>query len=180
MKKKIVIVCPVIVRYDAISTVARETYDCLRNDPRFEVELITCKSDFSDINVTVAHNVSMLITLKQYREADLIIYSFGIYNSLFDALLIGNGKARQAVRFHNITPAELVEERSRPLMEVSKRQMHNLTRADRIWADSEFNARALEDIGLPSDRATVIPFALSNLQGHASARNPPPASKSCS
>jgi glycosyltransferase involved in cell wall biosynthesis len=93
-------------------------------------------------------------------SADLIIYHFGVYAALFDAMLIGNGRAQQVVRFHNITPARFASIEHHPLIERSFRQLENLRCADEIWADSPANAEELIHRGFNADRVRILPLAV--------------------
>ena len=93
-----------------------------------------------------------------FLAADLVIYHFGIYYDLFNLILIGNGRAKQVVRFHNVTPAEHAPESARPVIRQSLEQMHNIAFADQVWTESEFNRRTLAEAGLPVDQTSILPL----------------------
>ena len=104
--------------------------------------------------------VADLLCDPHFLAADLILYHFAIYNPLIDALLVGNGHARQAVCFHNITPLKFVGMKQRALISKSFRQLHNLRCADRLWPVSQVNADVLRENGMDPDRITVIPLSV--------------------
>ena len=97
-----------------------------------------------------------------FQAADIIIYHFGIYCELFDALIAAKGRARQIVHFHNITPPQFVAPAQRQVIERSFIQVHNLKKADEVWADSHVNAETLETLGIDPTRIQVIPLAVEN------------------
>ncbi len=88
-----------------------------------------------------------------FRAADLIIYGF----VHLDALLVGNGHAKQVVRFHNITPAALVEESDR-------RSSRDLSGSSTIFVTpipvSRTNAAVLIEHGINPARVGVLPLAV--------------------
>ena len=95
-----------------------------------------------------------------FLAADLILYHFGLYHPAFDALLLGNARARQVVRFHNVTPRSLVRAEDAPLIQASLRQIANFARADMIWADSGTNAGALRASGITESDIEIIPLVV--------------------
>lgn len=156
--EKVVIVAPIAAQYDAISNAARNTYKLLKKQPGLDVSFITSHNEFIDVEARLVSGVSDLLRDRAFRAADLIIYGFGIYHPLIDALLVGNGRAKQIVRFHNITPATLVKERDRPIIEASFRQLRNLRHADLIWADSRINAGVLIEHGINPAGIEMLPL----------------------
>jgi glycosyltransferase involved in cell wall biosynthesis len=89
-----------------------------------------------------------------------LIYHFGIYNPLFDVLSVGNGRAKQILCFHNITPAHLVSENARALIGRSFRQLDGFKSVQRFWADSSVNEELLVERGVDRRRIEVIPLAV--------------------
>lgn len=155
---KIAVVAPIAVRYDAISNAARHTYRILRQHPGLDVSFITTHNEAHEIPAIIVSGLVELLRCPAYRSADVIIYGFGIYNELIESLSIGNGHAKQIVRFHNITPQELVGDNDKPLIAASFRQLHNLKHADHIWADSRTNANILIEHGIDPMRIEVAPL----------------------
>lgn len=158
---RVTIICPIVVRHDAISAAAVDTYRALANDPRFDVVLLTWCSDFPEIGARIVlGGVADMLLDPAFLQADMLVYHFGIYAELIDALLVGNGHAVQAVYFHNITPIEIVPAADRPTIERSFRQVSNLGCADEVWPVSPVNAQELIDRGLDQSRLRTIPLAV--------------------
>jgi glycosyltransferase involved in cell wall biosynthesis len=74
--------------------------------------------------------------------------------------LIGNGRAVQVVRFHNVTPPSLVAEKDRSLIERSLRQIQVFHSADEVWADSQENLDELDRRRIPNDKCRLMPLAV--------------------
>jgi len=159
MKRHIVVIAPILARYDAISAAAADHYHLLRDRDDWTVTLLTSHNAL-DLPARVVHGVAGLLADPAFRAADILLTHFGIYHPFVDALLVGNGHARQIVVFHNITPPDLVSASDRPIIETSLRQAHNLRHADEIWADSPTNAAALERFGIDPGRVFVVPLAV--------------------
>jgi glycosyltransferase involved in cell wall biosynthesis len=150
---KVVLVAPVVTRYDAISAAAHDTYQVLSAEPDIEINLLTWHNDYPGIQTRIVRDVADLLLEKDFLAADAILYHFGIYTTLFDAMLVGNGRARQIVRFHSITPARFLNDRS-------YRQLANLHCVDEIWADSIVNAEELLSRGFDPAKLRVVPLAV--------------------
>lgn len=156
---RVAVVAPVLARYDAISAAARDTWRMLDRAHGFETSVLTYRSDYPEVGARIVNSVSDLLVDSAFLSADVLIYHFGIYAGLFDALLVGNGRARQIVVFHNVTPPHLLP-RQRSILEKSLRQVSNLQHADEIWAVSEVNRAALEEYGLDPNHVRVLPLAV--------------------
>src|SRR5688572_20248470 len=64
-----------------------------------------------------------LVLDPEIQQSDLVIFHWGIRYQLFNALPIIASERRAAVHFHNITPAHLLPEEDRPVVEESTRQI---------------------------------------------------------
>lgn len=157
---KIVLVAPVIVRYDAISAAVHDTYCVLAAEPDIEIIALTWRNDFPDIRSRIVGDVADMLLEEDFLTADAIIYHFGIYATVFDAMLIGNGRARQIARFHNITPAHFLSRKDHHAVERSFRQLANLRCVDEIWADSVVNEAELLSRGFDPDKIRLVPLAV--------------------
>jgi glycosyltransferase involved in cell wall biosynthesis len=157
---RIAIVCPVLANHDAIAASARDTYRALSREPGFEVGVLTFRNDYCDVPVRTVSGLVDLLLDPIFQAADVIIYHFGIYCDLFDALIAAKGRAMQIVRFHNVTPPQYMKLDHQDLIERSFRQMHNLSYADEIWADSSVNAETLAHIGINWASIRVIPLSV--------------------
>jgi glycosyltransferase involved in cell wall biosynthesis len=157
---KVVLVAPVIARYDAISVAAHDTYRVLSAEPDIEIKLLTGHHDYPGIQTRIVGDVADLLLEEDFLAADVILYHFGIYTTLFDAMLVGNGRARQIVRFHSITPARFLNQKDYCVIDRSYRQLANLHCVDEIWADSIVNAEELLSLGFDPAKLRVVPLAV--------------------
>jgi glycosyltransferase involved in cell wall biosynthesis len=157
---RVALVCSVLARHDAISTAARHTLATLRAAGQYEIAVLTARNDFPDIDAHIVEGSGRLLLHPAFLAADLVIYHFGIFHPLFDALVAGNPARKQIAVFHNILPLELATREQRPLIEQSFRQLLNLRRADRIWVDSEVNAAVLTARGFDPAQIEIMPLAV--------------------
>lgn len=157
---RIAVIQSVLARFDAISNDVVRTVRFLAEVPGWEVTVFTGGNERDDIDAHITPRVSDLLMVPEFLRADVIIYHFGIYYPLFDAILIGNGRARQVVVFHNITPLEFVPAGARPVIEKSFEQLENLHSADAIWPDSRENMEMLLARGFPGGKMTIQPLAV--------------------
>lgn len=157
---KVSIVAPMLAQRDAISRAAIETgraiTECFGIIPRF----FTYRCDFDNLAVTPVRSVVDLLADPHYQTSDVIIYCFGIYAELLDALAIGASSALRIVRFHNITPRNLVSECDRTVIDRSWQQLQLLGDADLVWADSRVNVETAIDHGINPDRIVEIPLSV--------------------
>ncbi len=158
--RKIALVASVVARYDAISLAVRDTFFALKRNGFSDVVLFCGRCEYDDMNVVVSSDAAVLLKMEEFLDADLILYHFGIYHPLFDALLVGNGRAKQAVFYHNVTPLEFVPETGRDVIRQSLVQVHNLHHADQLWPVSPFNADCLRDLGFDNAKIDVIPLVV--------------------
>jgi hypothetical protein len=112
---RVVVVVPVLARHDAVGQAAVDTWRLLNEMPGVEAKILTNFSDRPEIPAEIIGGLPELLLAPTFLAADLIIYHFALHNPLFDALLVGNGHARQVVRFHNVTPAAGGREADRTL-----------------------------------------------------------------
>lgn len=158
---RIAIVASVCVPHDAISSAVLQTYRDFEQSAGFEVHLFAMHNAVPGLPAVLVGDCCGLLLHKDFLEADLIIYHFGIYYDLFDTLLIGNGKAKRIVVFHNITPKEFVSERHHAVIDKSFTQLHNITIADSIWADSEVNRKVLLDLRIDERKVKTVSLSVS-------------------
>lgn len=157
---EIAVVIPVLARHDAISQSAVDTWRMLAAIPGMHASLLTSHSERPELAVEIVAGLGELLRNATFLRANLLIYHFGLYHPFFDALLLGNGRAKQVVRFHNVTPSELLRPEDRSLVEGSIRQFHNFRWADAIWADSAVNAETLDTHGIWEPRTEIIPLVV--------------------
>src|SRR5208282_1283199 len=116
------------------------------------------RNDFPDVPCHIVSGTAELLVHPEYLDADLIIWHSGTYYELFNAALIGNGKARQIVRYHNTTPKQFLPESFWPDVERALHQRHHLRYVDGVWNDSLVNAEVAQAVGVAKDRNCVIPI----------------------
>ena len=160
---RIVVVCPTLLDHDAVGAATAALYRDLSLHPNCTVTLLSRRTERSDTPVTIVHSLGDLLMNREFLEADLIIYVFAIYNELFDAMLIGNGQARQVVRFHNVTPLEFVDSSQSEIIIRSLNQLRNFDVADEIWADSQENMDELSRRRIAKGRAVRMPISVEPL-----------------
>lgn len=161
--QQIVILSPSLFSRDAVGNASAELYKTLASIPGYKVTLLTRGTNRSDVPAQLVTTLTDLMYNASFLDADVVIYTYAIYSELFDILQIGNGKAIQIVRFHNVTPANLVADCDRPLIERSMRQLHLFGSADEIWADSQENVAELMRRGIGSERVQVMPLGVTPL-----------------
>jgi len=157
---QVVVVCPWFFRGDAVGAAARETYLQLAARPDMRVTGLWTANDYAEVKGPKLDTLAELLLDPDFLRADVIIYVFAVYHPFFDAVLLGNGRAKQIVRFHNVTPKQLMPEKHWPVIEKSFVQIQAFTRADALWADSRENAEELARHGQGGSRVSVVPLGV--------------------
>lgn len=132
----------------------------LARQPDMRVTALWTVNDYDDVHGRHVATVADLLLDPDFLRADVIIYIFAVHHPFFDAILLGNGHAKQVVRFHNVTPKALMPEKHWPVIEKSFVQMQAFIRADALWADSRENAEELARHGQGGVRVSVEPLAV--------------------
>lgn len=169
---RVAVVNSLVARNDAISASVADTYAILGSHPDFAPTVLTYKNDLEGLPAEIVPSLADLLVHPAFLEADVIIWHFGIFYELFDAVLVGNGHARQVVWFHNVTPKEFLPEKSWPTIERSLRQCHHLAYADEVWSGSPTNATFARDLGVPTARMRTIPLSVSDMPLASIGRKP--------
>ena len=152
MIKRIHQLLPAYVKYDAISNIAKNTHDLIREmDFSSNIFAGAIDSDLQN-NAYDADSIADKID-----NEDLVLYHFSIGSSLSELFL--NLRAHKAIVFHNITPPFFFHE-TNPLIEFwLKRGYMELktlaNKVDKFIADSTYNALVLEAFG--AKNVNVIP-----------------------
>ena len=160
---RIVVVCPTLLDHDAVGAATAALYRDLSVHPNWTVTLLSRRTERSDTPVKIVHSLGDLLMNLEFLEAYLIIYIYAIYNELFDAMLIGNGRARQVVRFHNVTPVAFVGSSQSEIIIRSLEQLRNFDVADEIWADSQENINELSRRRIAKGKAVRMPISVKPL-----------------
>ena len=154
---RVALVNGICARHDAISNAIVAEYECLLdkfgpNGAKFYGYAL----DYPDWNNKIVESSAQILADDYFLRADLVIYHFGIYYELFNALLVGNGRAKQLACYHNVTPKELLGKHHHEVIERSLKQQYNLFFADHIYCDSGFNRDCLVALGLAPQKLSVM------------------------
>ena len=155
---KMSVVTGICVRHDAISAESLATYSCLASVSPGNVHLYSGVVEFPGIRHTVTCSVSTLLADPHFLASDIIVWHFGVRYDLFDALVLGNGRARQYVRYHNITPRHLVPEDAWPVIDRSVAQLDHFHHAAHVWCTSDFTRQGLLSSGIEPARVSILPL----------------------
>lgn len=102
-----------------------------------------------------------LVLHPEIERSDVVIFHWGIRYQLFNALAVIASERGAVVHFHNITPAHLVSEDDRPVIEESTRQIQlPLLTETKMWAVSQYNLSTLREWGYPDEQIRLVPFAI--------------------
>ena len=145
-------------RHDAISEAVRGTVQAISGRRSWSCRLFAYACDFSELHSKTVSGMSDVILDNYFITSDVIIYHFGIYYELFNIANIGNGRARQIVRYHNVTPKIFMPRDMHALLDRSEEQKANMLNVERIWADSQFNKNDLVQYGIPENRIEILPL----------------------
>lgn len=135
--------------------------------------ILTLERGVDDPRTRQIAGVVSLLNDPWFLDADVLIYDYGLYNPLFQAMILGNGKARQVVRFHNVTPEAFVAPHERELIRKSLRQIHLFSNVDEIWAVSPTNIDMLETHGVRMSHASIIPLVVDTAKRTSLPDTPP-------
>ncbi|HOT81496.1 MAG TPA: glycosyltransferase family 4 protein [Microthrixaceae bacterium] len=140
---RIVIVSGIRVRNDAISNIICQQRRVLV-DAGYRVDVIVQHRD-SDPGAweTTSPHAWDLLRNPIYLAADLVIFHFGIFYDLFNALTLAHPRARRVVHFHNVTPPELLSGATRGFAQRGLVQLVTAEFADAVWSDSPHNTDVL-------------------------------------
>lgn len=145
-------------RHDAISEAVRGTIHAISDRFGWTCRLFAYACDFGDVDAKMVGAISEVLLDEHFISSDLIIYHFGIYFELFNISVVGNGHARQIVRYHNVTPKRLLPRDMHALLDKSEEQKANMLNVEQIWADSQFNKADLVEYGIPEEKIKVLPL----------------------
>ncbi len=174
---RVVIAGGVVVEHDAISAAIATQSSMLRGMPGIERVTVLAQhvSRPLDGPSGVVHDAWSFLSHPAVVEADVVIAHWGIHASIFDALTVLHASGvRTVVHFHNCTPAEIVPESQRELIERSLAQIAHLISVDlELWTFSPFNVDTLLGLGATRDRLRFVPFPI-DVDGGFEPRRPGP------
>ncbi len=114
-------------------------------------------TDYDDPRIVVVNSPADVLRSHHYQESDILLFDFGIHNTIFDLILAAKPWQKKVTYFHNITPSALFPNTSRHSVTVmSERQRSNLFCSDFVWCNSEFTRNDLTDLGYPIDQIGIL------------------------
>ncbi len=154
----------IFVRHDAISNSVGHKLQILSDLQTeglpVEVNVFTHGSDRDDSRVRTVDSVQGAIRLREFQEADLHIFEFGITYPLFNAVFLLDTPLIAV--YHNVTPPHLVVDApGRHAVEKALVQKHSLARFDYVSCVSELNFQDLVEFGIPAERLSILPLPAS-------------------
>lgn len=168
----VVVVAGICIENDAISAAAVGQAELLCELD--DVADVAIAAQLHDRTTTIpcytARDPWELLRLPVVREADIMIFHWGIHYSAFDALPVVAQDRAVVVHFHNLTPPHLVDAEFRGAIDRSRAQMElpALTGSE-LWSESEYNLQTLRDWGYPDGQLRFMPFPIEPL-GRPAAR----------
>ncbi len=157
--RKVSIISGICVEFDAISASVRDDAIAFDLTHNFAVKVFTYRNEYPEVDAVVVNGLSDIIFHPFFIDSDLIIYHFGVYCDLFNAIFIGNGRAPQVVRYHNITAKQWLPKRDWVTIDRSLEQMHNMAIATRVWPVSDTNRTDLLETEIVApEKIEVIPL----------------------
>jgi|GEM_PF-3531874 hypothetical protein len=167
MPARIVTIAAAINRSIAVSGLLAALYESVIAEPGWEITILSCRWERPEPPARLVSGVAGLLLDRDFLSADLLIYHFDGWDPLFDAVVIGNGHARQAVFVYPLQPVARAAPSERQRAARSFAQLKTLRRADRLWPTCPESAALLAASDF--DQARIEPFPLAGPAGHAAA-----------
>jgi glycosyltransferase involved in cell wall biosynthesis len=158
------VVTGVIVYRDAISNVCRQQVEALTAGARarglrLDLKIYTHGAHVPDSRLVLAQDPWTVAADPHFQESDLVLFQFGIYYPLFDAILLAPRAARVLACFQGITPPALLGPEHHDTLRASFRQAVNLRAADCVIVSSGLIRNDAIGLGVPADRVVSLPLA---------------------
>jgi glycosyltransferase involved in cell wall biosynthesis len=141
-RTRVSIISGLCVRNDAISNAVLDQADTLERHG-YEVKVFAHHADVDRRPVTTVGDPWILQRDDHFLRSDLLIFHFGIYYSLFNAVLVAPARSEIVVHFHNVTPPGLLDGWSRSQVMRGLDQLTIAERANSVWCVSAHNAEVL-------------------------------------
>ena len=130
---------------------------------KLRVDIAAYSIDGDIPNAHRVQGIADLMGLDAFRQADLLIYEFGIFYDLFGSVRFAPKQARSIAVWHNVTPPEFAANSAGgALMQRSLDQASNMLHCDHVLCDSHFNAAELDGLGFEPDRVSVLNLPVSS------------------
>jgi glycosyltransferase involved in cell wall biosynthesis len=153
---KVAIVSGVCTPFDAVSDALRQNALSLmsRGD---EVTVFSYRCDYDDLPHVDLGDPVAVAEHPDFRDADVHIFHFAIYYSLFGAVLLTPRRSKTIVIYHNLTPKKLLPSWKHEEVDRSFKQLSLFSFVDHVLCVSAFNLATLRDHGV------VTPASVQNL-----------------
>lgn len=163
---KISLISGILIQRDAISASILTMAQALRElfesaDIEVDLRIYVFISDYDhDGTVKIVKNAADVVLDDHFMSSDLIVYDFGFHTEMFDSIHLAPSNSKIIVRYHNITPPELMPESQRAITMKSFEQQTNLLKADLILTVSKFNIETLIEYGIDEKDIAYINLVL--------------------
>ncbi len=161
-RPKVCIIGAVCTKGDAISAAIAADCEALRASGEFDPFFLSGKCEIRIPHANV-RGLRELLYHPRFVDADIRLFHFGFYSELFNACMLGGGRVKTILRFHNVAPMEIVDPSQRPSIEKAHRQLATVVKVDEIWPISPFNERTLAAMGYPVDLGKTLPMPVAPL-----------------
>jgi glycosyltransferase involved in cell wall biosynthesis len=156
-RPKVCIIGGACTEGDAISAAIAADCRALLESGAYDPFVLTGRSEIVVPGAEV-RGLKGLLYHPRFVDADIRLFHFGFYTELMDACLLGGGRVKRIVRYHNITPAEFVDPSQRQSIERGHRQVAAVASADEVWPISRFNGLSLAARGFSVDLDKTLPM----------------------
>jgi len=157
------VVTGLVVERDAISNICRQQIEEIDRYAHSQQIPLDLKLFLHGTNVPDLRTVKMstpkeLACHPHYQKSNLVLFHFGIYYPIFDALPAAPRSARLVVNYYGITPPALASADSHDVLHRSFRQATHLLEADRVLVNSRFIRDEALAMGIRPERLDVLPL----------------------
>ncbi len=161
-RPKVCIVGGACIKGDAISAAIVADCTALQASGEFDPFFLSgmCEIEMPHANV---RGLRELLYHPRFVDADIRLFHFGFYSELFNACVVGRGRVKRVVRFHNVAPSGIVDPSQRAGVEMARRQVAAVATADEVWPISPVNGRTLAAMGFSVDAAKTLPMPVAPL-----------------
>lgn len=149
-KPKVCIVGGACTEGDAISAAIAADCKALAESDAYDPFVLTGRTEV-EVPGAEVRGLRGLLHHPRFVDADIRLFHFGFYSELMDACVLGRGRVKRVVRYHNITPAEFVAPSQHADIEKGHRQVAAVASADEVWPISRYNGLSLAEKGIHVD-----------------------------
>jgi len=157
------VVTGIIVERDAISNVCRQQIEEIENYAKslqvgLDLKIYVHGYNVMDPRIVKMSHPMELACDAHFQRSDLVIFHFGIFYPLFDAVVMTPRTARLVVNYYGITPPAATPVDSQDVLHRSFRQASQLLNADCVLVNSRFIYDEALSMGVAEERLSVLPL----------------------